>query len=82
MEGTVYTMNLPCPGLYKFVKLFQFKLPHTISDIGSLTRTVARFLVLKVRGFVSDRESYWVISADEAFDVVYVSIFSDVYGPP
>ena len=48
LEGRVYVMNLPCSGTYKFVKLFQFELPRTVDQLGHLTKTVVRFLHLKV----------------------------------
>ncbi|RUP46476.1 hypothetical protein BC936DRAFT_146910 [Jimgerdemannia flammicorona] len=49
IEGTVYVMNLPCSGVYKFSKLFHFELPQTFQGLGKLIKVVMRLLTLKQR---------------------------------
>src|SRR4051812_28368696 len=48
LECRVYTLDLPCPGLYRFMELFHVKLPKEF-DSYLLLRALGRLLTLKVQ---------------------------------
>jgi len=49
LEGIVYVMDLPCPGVYRFGELFRFQLPKQFDSYPLLIKAITRFLVLKER---------------------------------
>ncbi|RUS33641.1 hypothetical protein BC938DRAFT_470737 [Jimgerdemannia flammicorona] len=49
LEGSVYALDLPCSGLYRFGELFRFELPRQFDTYELLIKALARFLALKAR---------------------------------